>query len=514
LRQSPCLALVLIAPFAAAQDIQFVDVSGESGLAFPLAPHSPGMAVGDYDGDGWLDVCISGALDPRPRIFHCNGARVTAGETVRWFEDVTPQVMDPGSRPASVTIFADLDNDGDQDLVSTRRFASNALPMGSPHETGLFYYENTGPGFRLGRSPVHLARNDTRHGGLALADLDTDGDLDIVFTHNGNPNSIPIGGPPVMIGAPGFAIRNDGIPHLVDATADLAPSLADPRRYFSVVLADFNGDGRPDLHAAVDSQQDFHCHNFAGTLVDVSTAVGTYSLNADMGLAVGDMDNDGDLDVYSTAINRGTLYVNGGDGTFTDGSFAANVATWGAVAGQTKVGWGSTFSDFDLDGDLDLMFVSQSTAGLLFVNDGSGVFHDATATSGLDLLGHGLIPFDYDHDGDLDVLVMPTGYGSTPRLYENVSPPATSRHFLIVDLEGTTSNRDGVGAKVEVRIGIRTLTRPILAGYSFKSGPPMNAHFGLGGADMIDEVRVTWPTGVVQVLEDVAVDQRLTIVEP
>jgi hypothetical protein len=496
-----------------AQNIQFVDVTGESGLAFPLAPSSPGMAVGDYDGDGWLDVCISGALDPRPRIFRSNGARVLAGETVRWFEDVTPLVMDPGSRPASVSIFADIDNDGDQDLVSTRRFASLTVPMGNPHDTGLYYYENTGPGFRRGRSPNHLARNDTRHGGLALADLDMDGDLDIVFTHNGNPNQTPIGGPPVTIGAPGFAIRNDGIPHLVDATATLAPSLADPRRYFSVVLADFNADGTPDLHAAVDSQQDFHCHNFGGSLVDVSSTVGTYSIKADMGLAVGDMDNDGDFDVYSTAINEGTLYVNDGAGTFSDGSFAAGVASWGSAGGQTRVGWGSTFSDFDMDGDLDLMFVAQFTAGLLFLNDGNGVFHEATAGSGLDLLGHGLIPFDFDHDGDLDVLVMPTGYGNFPRLYENVTP-VPNCHWLIVDLEGTTSNRDGVGAKVEVQIGPRTLTRPILAGSSFKSGPPMNAHFGVGGATTIDELRVTWPTGIVQTLTDVPVDQRLTIVEP
>jgi hypothetical protein len=110
--------------------------------------------------------------------------------------------------------------------------------------------------------------------------------------------------------------------------------------------------------------------------------------------------------------------------------------------------------------------------------------------------------------------MMDTGASETPHLYQNNSGLLVGRHWLTIELEGRTSNRAGVGARVQVTAGGVTQTRPIVAGYSFRSGPPMNAHFGLGDSVAADSVTVTWPTGVVQTITNVRADRYLTVVEP
>ena len=299
-------SLLTVMPSAAGQDMEFVDVTAGSGLDFSLAPNAPGVAVGDYDRDGWPDVCITG-IGPRrgPRMYRNLGG--VRGPNGPWFADVTHTVMPDDVEPASVSIFGDLDNDGDLDLVSSRRFTSPSRPLGNPREVGIMYYENVGGRYVKGTSDPSLGWDpDSSHGGLTLGDVDVDGDLDIVFVHNGGGNGI---------GGPGFYIRNDGIPNLVDATASFGANLDQVTRYFSVVLADFNGDLALDVHAAVDFFMDYHARNDGnGNFSFATQAANTTNLGADMGLAIGDMDNDGDLDIYSTNIGVGVLYVNDGNG--------------------------------------------------------------------------------------------------------------------------------------------------------------------------------------------------------
>jgi hypothetical protein len=313
-------------------------------------------------------------------------------------------------------------------------------------------------------------------------------------------------------GGPGFFVRNDGLPTLVDATVSFGAGLSDLRRNFSTLLADFDRDGWLDLHTAVDFTMDYHCRNLGdGSFEHVSTQVGTTNGGSDMGVAVGDIENDGDLDIYSTNIGIGVLYVNDGSGHFSNDALAHGVGSWGF---PPPTGWGTIFGDFDHDRDQDLVFVAYGAPGFFYENDGQGQFiRRIGANLGLDLLAHGLLGFDYDRDGDLDLLVLPRSGSQTPRLYDNRSPGLAGRHCHVVDPVGVYSNRDGVGARVEVTVGDVTMTRVVLAGESFHSGPPMLAHFGLGDAAVADEVRVTWPSGIVQVLEDVAADRYLEVVE-
>lgn len=498
------LLLVVTGAPAAAQSFEFVDVTEEVGLRVPLGIPTPGVAVGDYDGDGWLDVVVFGAETPSPQVYRNHGGDIAAGRGVRWFGNVSPYCMPPNATPASAGILADLDQDGDQDMVVSYRYPHPGLPSGNHLDVGIRYYENSGRYFRNGVVIPDLGRDATRHGGLALGDVDGDSDLDIVFQHNG------AGG---GLGGPGFFIRNNGLPNLVDDTAAFGADLGQSRRNFSAVLVDFDRDGDLDLHTAVDFFPDYHCHNNGdGTFEFVSPQVGTMNGGADMGLAIGDIENDGDLDIYSTNIGIGVLYVNDGDGNFQNEAVPRGCGSWGSAHG-VAVGWGTMFADFDHDMDQDLVFVAYAAPGLFFENDGTGHFTTYEQEDvGLILLGHGLITFDYDKDGDLDVLTMRQGM-QFPHLFENRSPVLEGRHWLVVELEGVQSNRDGVGAYVEVTAGGVTQTRAILAGQSFKSGPPMNAHFGLGTNAVADEVRVLWPSGLVQTLENVATDRYLEIVE-
>ncbi len=485
------------------QGMEFRDVTAEAGLACTLDKIGGGIAVGDYDGDGWQDICVTGAEDASPQIFRNQGELVAQGHLVRKFRKVTSEVMPYDAKSSSFAMFADLDNDGDQDLVSVRRYPDDEHPDGDPDETGVIFYEWRSGRFRDVNSLPDLGRSHNRFGGLALADTDVDGDLDVVYVHNGGAGGGQQGGP-------GFFLRNEGLPRFADATASFGADLSTWRRYFTVVLADFNGDMLPDLHTAVDFYSDWHCWNVGGGVyLDVTQQVHATHAGSDMGLSVGDIENDGDLDIYSTNIASAILYVNDGAGYFTEEASQRGCGNWGFTLATA---WGTAFADLDLDRDQDLVLVAYGDPGFLFENDGAGYFSQATAGTNLRLLGHGLVPFDYDLDGDLDLLVLRTE-PTFISLYENLWPADSGRHWLRILLQGTASNRDGVGAKVEVVAGGVTQTRAILAGYSFKSGPPMEAHYGLGDAAGADQVRVTWPSGHVSVLTNVQGDQVLTIVE-
>ena len=499
LRPSLASGLLLAAALPlGAQTFQFDDRSAASGLFAPPGSGSPAIGVGDYDGDGWLDVVL--AAEAPPVLYRNNGDGVRAGLSLRPFVDVSDQVLPAGRPHAAMAMLADLDDDGDPDLV-TVRMHQDGFGTWLPIDTSVEHHRNDGGVFGPGAGPPDLGRQLKGHGGLALADLDGDRDLDVVFAHRGSGSISGSHGR-------GFYLRNDGLPHFSDVTAALAPGLLATRRHFSLVLADFTGDLRPDLHCAVDFFSDFHAHNQGGALVDVTQAVNATHGGADMGLAVGDIENDGDLDVYSTNIAEGVLYVNDGAGVFSDEAQQRGVGGWSS----TSTGWGTAFVDFDHDGDLDLVFTGNHAPGLLFENDGTGHFQEV-AGHGLALSGHGLIPFDYDRDGDQDLLVF-GGAGQPPRLYANVTPAAATNHRLTVRLRGSASNADGVGARLRLRTGSLVQTRHILAGYSYKSGPPMEAHFGLGAAAVADELRIEWPSGTVQVLTGVAADRTLLVQEP
>jgi hypothetical protein len=294
----------------------------------------------------------------------------------------------------------------------------------------------------------------------------------------------------------------------VDRTQRFGGHIEWLRRHWAGVLADFDNDGLQDLHCAVDAGPDYQARNTGGgVFTDVSIAANVTHVGSDMGLTVGDIDDDGDLDIFSSNIEFHCLYVNDGTGTFTDQATARGVARNGTTTFDW--GWGTVFTDLDNDGDLDLAVVD-SGPGMIALNDGTGHFA-LDEGNGAALNGLGLLAFDYDRDGDDDLLA--TGRLGYVRLFENVSPVAEGRGWLRVDLAGERSNPDGVGARVWATVnGVRRM-REVVAGQSFMSGPPLTVHFGMGDAHRVDLLEVHWPSGQVDLFPDVAGGRHVLAVE-
>ncbi len=232
-----------------------------------------------------------------------------------------------------------------------------------------------------------------------------------------------------------------------------------------------------------------------GQFADVTQAAGVTNGGSDMGLAVGDIENDLDLDMYSTNINIGVLYMNNGVGQFTVEASARGCRNFSG--GVTTIGWGTNFVDLDNDQDLDLTVIPTGPGtGNFFMNDGTGNFTDVTTATGHDLKGYSIIDFDFDKDGDQDLIAMGQGALNSPRIYMNVT--TAQNHWLTVELEGTMSNRDAIGAEVIIRTpdGVEQM-RPLMAGHSYRTGTPKTLHFGLGDSPLVSEIEVRWPSGHV-----------------
>ena len=501
------VALSATAASAPAQQFELVDVTARMGIDYSFADRRMGFAIGDYDGDGWQDVAVFAADDQTPSIFRNQGALIKGGQDVPWFTNVTDQVMPPNDIPTTLGAFADLDNDGDQDMVVTRRGYNPATGTPDSGVGAIAYYENkldTTGRFEVGSNLLRVGYSASTVSTLALVDYDGDADLDIFMAYSG------------LLGdqsnSRAFMVRNDGLPNLVDVSTAFNSRLPNLQRALTAVFADFNGDMLPDLHCAVDFHRDFQCRNMGGgQFLDVTLAAGVTNFGSDMGLAVGDIDNDLDLDIYSTNINIGVLYVNDGVGQFADEAALRGCRSFSN--GETSVGWGTNFVDLDNDQDLDLTVIPTGTGtGNFFMNDGTGQFTDVTVATGIELKGYSIIDFDFDKDGDQDLLAMGNGALNSPRFFLNNT--VNTNHWLVVELEGTLSNRDAIGAQVVVRTpdGTEQL-RAMMAGHSYRTGTPKALHFGLGDNSIVSEVEIRWPSGQVDLLTPFVADRYIKVTE-
>jgi hypothetical protein len=464
-----------------------------------------GAAVADVFGDGSLDVLLLGQLGHPNRLFR-NQLTATG---VADFVDVT-EAAGLGSKGGSrAAAFADLDGDGKPDLIVMNDW--DGAKAGSPSKL----YRNQGDGTFAdvtpdsGFTPVGYLV-----GGLSLADYNHDGRLDIFVTYW----TMELGGDP---GRDAMAIKgrfpgenrlyeNLGDMRFRDVTADvhLGQTTADS---FTTVFADFTGDGWPDLYVALDHRADQLYENLGGTFRLASAEHGVGHVGNDMGVAVTDLESDGMLDLYATNItdpndqfgtgSGNTLLVGrrGPDGTVTyvDDAAAAGVD-------DTGWGWGTAFTDLDLDGRLDLYvvqgmqeFIAQQSPELrnqkarVFLGTDTGGFKAAT-NDGCDLPGdqRTVIPFDYDRDGAPDLLITQVAYSTV--LLENGS---TGKHWLTVDL--SRAGAQAAGARVAVGAAGSRTTQVALYGGSYLAGMPMELYFGLGSAATADQVSVTWADGTV-----------------
>jgi hypothetical protein len=501
---------MLLAGTQGLAQVLFVDATQRSGLHAiqhvpPKAPlqieglssqYGVGGAVCDYDRDGHLDVYTCDTYAYPNSLWRNNGDGT--------FTDVAAQAGVRDFGHSVMALFLDLDNDGWDDLLVVNESLTYSNEFGYTQ-----LYRNNGDGtFSNVSSASGIRPLEATIGGVTASDYDRDGDLDLLIV--GWLNQVR------------HLYRNDGNFRFTDVTRESGLEAPGSLYQWSPVFADFDNDGWQDIFCAVDFWEDYLLRNDRnGRFTDVSFAAGTLHIANDMGVAVADFDNDLDLDIYTTNITSAAcpepggcnaLYVNDGTGRFHYEQAQRGIA-------DTGWGWGTWFFDADLDGDRDLIAVSGWTQPIwhtpakLFLNDGRGYFTDVAAAAGIDHVGdtRALLPLDFDSDGDVDFITFDVFGQAT--LYENRTPRA-GNHFLVVRARGTTSNRNGVGARVYVTAGGRTQMHEIMVGGSFRAGPALEAHFGLGPFDVASEVRVVFPSGLERKLTNVNADQFLTVAEP
>ena len=515
--------------------IDFLHVSGDGDQRFIIETMGGGAAFLDYDADGYLDLYLVNGVrrgetfpESRSRLYR-NEAAVPDG---RRFADVTADAGVGGRGWGMGCAVADYDNDGDVDLYVTY-WGANRL------------YRNRGDGGFEEEAAGGVA-DESWGTSAAFGDLDADGYLDLYVANylefdlenppnEGRPCTGYKGlegfcGPMGIPGQPDLLYRNLGDGRFEDISAAAG---IDRHRLpaLGVAFADYDDDGDQDLYVANDSEPNLLWRNDGGwDLREVAALAGVaYSeegrSQAGMGVDFGDVDNDGDLDLFVTNFSDdvNTLYRNLGDGTFEDATAAVGLT--GSV--RPLLGWSTALFDADNDGWQDL-FVANGhlypqleihptglrypQRNLLYWNRG-GRFREAGAESGPALaetrVSRGGAFGDYDNDGDVDLLVV--NLNERPTLLRNEGGNANS--WLGIELEGTASNRDAIGARVSVTAGGRTQVQEVRRGYGYQSQNDSRLLFGLGSARQVERVHVSWPSGRIQSLEAVGVRRYVKLRE-
>ena len=542
------MALTLAQAVAVSEAPRFREIGEAAGLAFRHVNgatgryHLPeimgaGGALFDYDMDGDLDVLLlqgralegHGPASGVHRLFR-NDLAPSSGAPLR-FTDVTARSgFAPGDYGMGVAV-GDYDNDGDPDVYVTN-FGPNRL------------YRNNGDGsFADVTVAAGPGLDDPRWSmSASFSDYDADGDLDLFVTNyvdftvpGAKACHEPAGardycGPLQFRPLPDRLFRNNGTGTFADVT-DSAGIGVMSGNGLGVAAADFNQDGRSDFYVANDGMaNNMWLSRTNGTFADEALFSGT-AFNADgrpegsMGLAVGDPDNDGDDDIVATNIAREThaFYRNLGRGQFED----ARVAGGLALATATYTGFGTEWLDYDNDGWLDLFVANGAVTMIealrgdrfpfrqpnqLLRNDQRGTLRDVTSQAGpalaLSEVSRGAAFGDVDNDGDVDVLV--TNNDGPVRLLMNETN--SRHHWLEVQLQGASDNRQGLGARVGLRRpdGTMIWRRAHTDGSYLSSGDP-RVHFGLGPTAAVDGVVVYWPRGLREEWKTAEADRIVTL---
>jgi tetratricopeptide (TPR) repeat protein len=495
-------------------------------------PETMGGGVGliDFDRDGWLDVyAVQGGRfpeQPSPGAAEKQRDRLFRNRRDGTFEDVTARTglaAFPGGYGHGVTV-GDYDSDGWPDLFVTR-WRSYAL------------YRNRGDGsFEDATEKAGLGGNRDWPTSAAFADLDGDGDLDLYVCHYAawdpatsgpcphpfQPGTFMYCGPRTFEAKPDHVFRNDG-GRFVDVSEQAGVTAADREGHgLGVVAADLDDDGKVDVFVANDLTANFLFHNEGnfrfrelGTEAGVATSADGGYL-AGMGIACGDLDGDGRIDLAVTNFygEGTTFYRNLGGGQFADHSAAVGLS----AATRYLLGFGAAFLDANNDGRLDLATVNGHVNDLrphvpyampaqLLLGDGTGGgrLRDVSAQAGepwsVPRLGRGLAAGDLDNDGRLDLILVGEG---EPLAYLHHKGPAS--HFVTLRLEGTASNRDGAGTVVTITAGGRRQVAQRFGGGSFLSAGDPRLHFGVGEATRVESIEVRWHSGRIDRHRDVAAD--------
>ena len=448
-------------------DGTFEDVTEKAGLQG--IGYDMGVAVGDYDNDGYDDLYVTGLGGNH--LYHNNGNGT--------FTDVTQSSGTAGSGWSTSATWVDLDNDGLLDLVVLRyvKWDFDDIWCGE-HTEGR-------------RSYCH---------------------------------------PDVFEPITPLVYHNDGHGHFTEVAAKIG--LNRPGKGLGVSIGDFDGDGKVDVAVANDSMVEYLYRNKGdGTFEELGMPAeiavdGDGRTYAGMGIDLQDFDNDGlpDLIITNLANQKYALYRNNGDGSFSYDSYVTG------IGGMTLLhsGWGIKFLDYDNDGRKDLLIAQghdldtvelnypqlhYKEPPLLAYNTGKG-FVDVSSQSGEIFterwVGRGLATGDLDNDGRIDA-VFTTNGGPAYVLHNETK---TDNHWLTLSLVGHKSNRDGIGAVIKLTTAAGSQWVTVTTGGSYLSASDKRAHFGLGTAPVAQSIEIRWPSGIVQKLSNIHADQILTVNEP
>jgi hypothetical protein len=551
-RSAAVLVAVVAVSAAAAPDgppgFSFTNIAREAGLdakivfggatanKYLIETTGTGVAMIDYDGDGRLDLFFvngstlegfpAGGAPTNHLYRNAGGGR---------FEDVTERAGLAASGWGQGACVGDYDNDGKDDLLVSY-WGQNHL------------YHNTGGRFEDVTRAAGLSESRVRwNTGCAFFDYDRDGRLDLIVANYidldlktaPTPDSglcrykgLEVAcGPPGLTGGRNLLYHNRGDGTFEDVSDKSGITRASGTSGLGVSTLDFDNDGWTDVYVANDSNPSaLYRNNHDGTFTDIGIKAGcAYSQDgkpqAGMGIAIGDYDHNGTMDIFKTnfAGDTSTLYANTGNGLCEDRTFA------GGIGLNTRwLGWGTSFVDLDNDGWLDLFLTNghvypevrqlKTEAGyeqrkVIYRNLGNGRFADITEQLGPPVTdpkaGRGAAFGDLDDDGQIDVAIA--NVNDLPDLYRLNGNKAN--HWVTLKLVGTSSNRNAIGARVHCVSGGVEQWQEVRGGGSYLSQNDFRVHFGLGAATRVDRLEVRWPNGNEQSWQNLDVDRFHTLTE-
>lgn len=510
--------------------IDFHHTDGGSGKHYILEFMGAGLAIFDYDNDGLEDIYfLNGAplqgtsLDfvPRNALYRNNGD---------WtFSDVSERAGVAHSGYGLGVTAGDYDNDGDQDLY-LNNFGPNVL------------YRNNGDGTFADVTEAAGVDCNEFGAGTSFLDIEGDGDLDLYvanyvnFTYENNVSGMLsrygfYSGPQDYAPVPDVLFRNNGDGTFTDVSGTSGIGTV-AGTGMGMTCFDYEEDGDTDIFICNDNMPNMLFQNDGhGNFQEVALLAGVaYDIagdaNGSMGVDCGDCDNDGLLDLFTTDYQAETpvLYRNLGTGLFEDATRRAGVGK----EAFPHVNWGNGFIDFDNDGDRDLFIANghlidnieeidsraaYRVRNILLMNTGEGAFADVTeeAGSGMDVVqcSKGVAFGDLDNDGDIDAVIL--NANSTPTILRNDSE--TENHWVQIHVQGSKTNRDGVGANVRVTAGNLVQVAEVHSGRAYQSHFGSRLHFGLGNHDRIDRVEIRYIGGAPQTFTDIPTRHLNVLIE-
>ncbi len=487
----PVFAAGSVSPSA----VGFRDTTGAAGVLFThkpggyVWPFAGGPAVADFDEDGWDDVYVCNGSGKPNLLFRNNGDGT--------FTDIAKAAgVDETANEGAQGMWADFDGDGRLDLFVANQSPTPGASLYRNKGDGTFANVTTGAGVGVPQPYV---------GGVAVADYDRDGDLDIAFT--------------AWIGSSVILRNNGGMKFSQVLLPGPSGELTGFGHAWQPIWVDIDHDGWFDLYVPIDGAPNrLFINDRKGGFTENAKGFGLDNAMNDMGVTLGDYDGDGELDIYITNIEDYSTYEGPGHNVMFhnlgNGRYEETSRSLGVDRGYW--GWGTSFFDCENDGLQDIFEVNGWTAYpydqkecLLWRNEGnhrySSVGRDVNASPICE--GRGLAAFDYDHDGRTDLMI--TTIGGRDYLLHNESE--STNHWINVEVRDAGGRGFGESAEVVIRYEGGKQARIISSGSSFQSQEPLRAHFGLGSAEKVDEVLVRWPGVGLRRIFNSGVDRTLRI---